>query len=119
MQVMPGPNFLFGDFRAFYCAGAAVGERANPYVNEPLHDCETHTQPPESAQIRQVTVPAPLPPYALLGFVLLARLPFLIAASIFTVASIAAAHARDLAACGAHWAYAGASRAQEDYLQSL
>jgi hypothetical protein len=73
-------TYFMGDFRAFYCAGNAIGQHANPYLEEPLRTCEAQTGPPaEPAFLHRVAVPAPLPPYALLLFVPFARLPFPIA----------------------------------------
>lgn len=65
------------DFQAFYCGGAVIAERANPYLDQPLHDCEAQAAPALSRKFQNVTVPAPLPPYALAFFVPLSLLPFL------------------------------------------
>jgi hypothetical protein len=76
-----GPTYVMGDFRAFYCAGKAVAQGANPYLNEPLRSCEATAGPPEEpAFLKPVALPAPLPPYALLLFVPFALLPFPLAA---------------------------------------
>ncbi|BDE07006.1 hypothetical protein WPS_22820 [Vulcanimicrobium alpinum] len=84
-------TYLMGDFRAFYCAGQAVAAHANPYLEEPLRSCEAAAGPPaEPAFLRPVALPAPLPPYALLAFVPLSRLPFPIAAVIFELLMIGA-----------------------------
>jgi hypothetical protein len=91
MIAVTGPTGLMGDFRAFYCAGAAIAHGANPYLQEPLHACELHTQSlPAPAYLSYVTVPAPLPPVALLAFVPLSRLPFGLAAAVYGLLSIAA-----------------------------
>ena len=77
-------TYLMGDFRAFYCAGAAVAQHANPYLEEPLRSCEQNAGPPaEPAFLRPVALPAPLPPYALALFVPFARLPFPAAALLY------------------------------------
>jgi len=65
------------DFQAFYCAGKAIAQHANPYLNQPMHDCELATSPPFFKLYPNVTVPAPLPPYALALFVPFALLPYL------------------------------------------
>jgi glycosyl transferase family 87 len=85
------PTYVMGDFRAFYCAGAAIAQHANPYLEEPLRGCERAAGPPaEPAFLRPVAVPAPLPPYALALFVPFARLPFPIAAVLYELLLIAA-----------------------------
>ncbi len=72
---------------AFYCAGETVRAGKNPYAIEPLRTCEhrvaPQTNPPDIAE------PAPLPGYALAPFVLLARLPYEVAAAIFVALSLA------------------------------
>jgi hypothetical protein len=91
MITVTGPAGLMGDFRAFYCAGAAIGDGANPYLQEPLHTCEVHTtQLPAPAYISDVTVPAPLPPVVLLAFVPLSRLPFGLASAVYGLLLLAA-----------------------------
>jgi len=88
------PTYLMGDFRAFYCAGIVIGEGANPYLEEPLRTCETTTAPQAGTPaLRGVAIPAPLPPHALLPFVLLSRLPFGPAALLFSILSGMAAAA--------------------------
>ncbi len=69
------------DFPAFYCGGKAVLEHANPYAVEPLRSCE-HALPHGSDLPQQYVTPAPLPPYALDLFALLAELPYPVAAVI-------------------------------------
>ena len=85
------PSYLEGDFRAFYCASAAVAERANPYLEEPLRSCEQHAGPPAPPRsLLRVALPAPLPPYALAFFVPFALLPFPLAAAAWLAVLIAA-----------------------------
>jgi Glycosyltransferase family 87 len=85
------PTYLMGDFRAFYCAGAAIAHGANPYLEEPLRGCEATAGPPaEPAFLKPVALPAPLPPYALLLFVPFALLPFPLAAALYGALLIAA-----------------------------
>ena len=87
---MARETYFMGDFRAFYCAGSAINARANPYLEEPLRSCEASAGPPrEPGFLRPIALPAPLPPYALLAFAPLARLPFPIAATVFELLMIA------------------------------
>ncbi|MGZ3517354.1 MAG: glycosyltransferase family 87 protein [Vulcanimicrobiaceae bacterium] len=87
------------DFQAFYCGGAAVAHGANPYLNEPLHSCEAHASPAIARKFRNVTVPAPLPPYALALFIPFSLLPFLWAKILWWVILVAS-----IGVCG--WAIA-------------
>lgn len=64
------------DFQAFYCGAKVLGAHANPYLNQPLHDCEKAGSPAFFTLYPNVTVPAPLPPYALAGFLPLTLLPY-------------------------------------------
>ncbi len=71
---------FFGDFRAFYCAAAAVSHGANPYTASAIYACESTPMPLGLYQATPgVAVPAPLPGYALLAFVPLGVLPYLAA----------------------------------------
>jgi hypothetical protein len=91
MIAVTGPMNLMGDFRAFYCAGAVIAQRENPYLDEPLHSCELRVLPPARASVLPfVTMPAPLPPFVLVAFVPLSWFPFPIAAAVFGVLLIAA-----------------------------
>lgn len=68
---------LYGDFHAFYCAGHAVLQGANPYTAAALHPCESaHVPSGFSFAPADVVVPAPLPGYALLVFAPFAVLPY-------------------------------------------
>jgi hypothetical protein len=81
---------LFGDFRAFYCAGAAVAHGANPYTAGALYACEHAPQPFGLYHaVAGVAVPAPLPGYALLPFTLLAQLPYAAACAIWAIVLLA------------------------------
>jgi hypothetical protein len=85
------PSYLMGDFRAFYCAGAVISQGASPYLAEPLRSCERRASPPTTPSVmRGVAIPASLPPYALLLFAPLSRLPFPAAAALYGLLSIAA-----------------------------
>jgi hypothetical protein len=77
------------DFRAFYCGGASVDAGRDPYRTQPLLACELAVLRANSLPLgdRQV-IPAPLPPYALALFGLLAHLPFLAASMIWAFAGI-------------------------------
>ncbi|MBV8531572.1 MAG: DUF2029 domain-containing protein [Candidatus Eremiobacteraeota bacterium] len=69
------------DFADFYCAGAALDDRASPYTYEPLHRCEHRINTGDTFRARlfrenpAVAVPAPQPAYDFAPFMLLARLP--------------------------------------------
>ena len=78
------------DFRAFYCAGAALDAGADPYRAEPLRSCEVAAWEAFPAGYPEVAVPAPLPGYALTPFALLARLPYGVAAALWECALVAA-----------------------------
>ncbi len=72
-----GASGLFRDFDAFYCAGASLAAGADPYLAEPLGACERAPKPfGLHNQIPHLSMPAPLPPYALAPFVLLAHVPY-------------------------------------------
>lgn len=75
-------------FKAFYCAGAAVRERLDPYRVEPLRSCERsfETSPMPSGYVE----PAPQPGYVLAGFALLSSLPARLAAELFALALVGA-----------------------------
>lgn len=77
---------LFGDFRAFYCAGAALAHGANPYAAASIYTCERIPMPFGLAQAPPgVAVPAPFPGYALLAFVPFGALPYLTASVLWLV----------------------------------
>lgn len=78
------------DFRAFYCAGAALRAHADPYQTEPLHTCErTQTDQRFSLFVRDVTLPAPQPGYDIAGFAVLSLFPFKVASRIWIVLLLA------------------------------
>jgi hypothetical protein len=84
------------EFADFYCAGAALDDRASPYTYEPLHACEHRVNRGESFRgllfrsNSTVAVPAPLPAYDFLPFKALSRLPFSLARTIDAVAILMA-----------------------------
>jgi hypothetical protein len=72
------------DFRAFYCAGSAVVQGADPYRTQPLHSCEQKkTDGVYAAFARETVLPAPQPPYVLPFFAALALLPFAVASKVW------------------------------------
>ena len=88
------------DFRAFYCAGAALDAGADPYRAEPLRSCEVAAYGAFPQGYPQVAVPAPLPGYAIAPFALLARLPYNVAAALWLLASALAIAASALLLAG-------------------
>ncbi len=96
---------LFGDFRAFWCAGSTVLHGGDPYLASPLYACETSPQPFGLYRAHNgVALPAPLPGYALVPFAALALVPYPVACVAWLAALLlACAWAwRSLAALGAH-----------------
>jgi hypothetical protein len=77
------------DFSAFYCAGRAVFQGADPYTVEPLRTCEQSVAPGlRNGKNPTLVLPAPLPGYALVAFVPLSVLPFAIASALWIFASL-------------------------------
>jgi hypothetical protein len=76
---------LLSDFRAFYCAAQLQIRGIDPYRQGPLYRCEAA---PTAAVLWRatgnVTDPAPLPPYTIAAFIPLQRLPFGVAALVWT-----------------------------------
>jgi hypothetical protein len=84
-----GASGIMRDFNAFYCAGAALDAHADPYLAEPLGTCERAPHPwGLASQIPHLSMPAPLPPYALVPFALLAHLPYAAAALMWFALSL-------------------------------
>ena len=84
--VVTRTGFLMGDFRAFYCAARVTSQGANPYLAQPLRTCEIAVG--RNLFFRKnpgVTIPAPLPGYALAALVPLGALPFVVAATLWTM----------------------------------
>jgi hypothetical protein len=82
---------LFGDFRAFYCGGAAVAHGVDPYAGSSLYACERGPMPFGLYHaITGIAVPAPLPGYALLAFVPFGVLPYPIACVLWLFVLLAA-----------------------------
>jgi hypothetical protein len=73
------------DFRAFYCAASVASAGKDPYLQEPLYSCEAQQTAPGMWRAKDnVALPAPLPPYALAMFTPLAKLPYLVAAALWS-----------------------------------
>jgi hypothetical protein len=82
--VVTHTGFLMGDFHAFYCAARVVAHGGNPYHTEPLRTCEVAFGPKLFFEKNPgVTIPAPLPGYAIAALVPLAVLPFGVAAGLW------------------------------------
>lgn len=90
LHVSSKSGAFFGDFRAFYCAGAALAHGADPYAANSLYACERAPMPFGLYHaLTGVAVPAPLPGYALLAFVPFGVLPFLPACAVFLMVLLA------------------------------
>lgn len=77
-------GILFGDFRAFYCAGAVLAHGGDPYAAAPLYACERVPMPLGLYHVYPgVALPAPLPGYVLLLFVPFGLLPYPLAAVVW------------------------------------
>jgi hypothetical protein len=77
------------DFGAFYCGGATLGAGADPYLSEPLRACQHAAYATSGVGMtRNLVVPAPLPPYALGFFALVAHLPFRLASALWAISII-------------------------------
>ncbi len=86
-----GPVTNPTDFRVFYCAGAALDRGADPYRVEPLRTCERKTLASAGLHMDpRKFLPAPLPPYALLLFALIASLPYRLASELWFALGIMA-----------------------------
>jgi hypothetical protein len=83
-SIVARTGFFLGDFRAFYCAARVASQGANPYRTEPLRTCERAVVP--LAFYRKnpnVTIPAPLPGYAIAALIPFSLLPFGVAATLW------------------------------------
>ncbi|MGB6953399.1 MAG: hypothetical protein WBE15_15780, partial [Candidatus Cybelea sp.] len=79
-SIVTRTGFFAGDFRAFYCAARVASQGADPYQTQPLGGCERSVG--SDAFFRKnpgVTIPAPLPGYAIAALIPLAQLPYAIA----------------------------------------
>jgi hypothetical protein len=84
-----GAPIAGNDFPAFYCAGVALSEHESPYTIEPLRSCEHAIAHGSDLPATSVT-PAPLPPYALDVFAVLAMVPYPVAAWLWFLCASAA-----------------------------
>jgi len=83
------PPLLTGyDFEAFWCGAKALLQHASPYTNEPLHACEATTSPAFFLRYPQVTVPVPLPGYAIALFTPFALIPFALARIVWLILQV-------------------------------
>lgn len=69
-------GWLMVDFRAYYCAALAQRDGRSPYLAVSVSDCQRRTPAPYYRSAKDVTVPAPYPPYALALLYPLTFLPF-------------------------------------------
>ena len=83
------PAALGYDFRAFYCAGSVTNSGADPYLAGPLRTCERSVSA-QYASASNVVIPAPVPGYALALYARWLALPFGFAATLWTLALLAA-----------------------------
>ena len=73
------------DFSAFWCAGRAVLQGADPYLDSSLHACETG-----AGLVPALTIPVPYPPYAMLLFAATAVFPQRLSFALWSVLLAAA-----------------------------
>jgi hypothetical protein len=79
-------QLLFGDFRAFYCAGSALLHGGDPYAGAPLYACEAAPMPFGLYHAApSIAVPAPFPGYVLAFFAIFGALPYLAASVLWLV----------------------------------
>ncbi len=84
-------GFFMGDFRAFYCAARVASQGADPYYTEPLRSCEVGLGRTRFFDVNPgVTIPAPLPGYALAALRPIAALPFGLAVACWCALLLAA-----------------------------
>ncbi len=89
--VVARTGFFMGDFRAFYCAAAVATHGGDPYRTEPLRTCENSIGPKRFFEKNPgVTIPAPLPGYAVAMLEPFAALPFGVAAALWGVVLLVA-----------------------------
>lgn len=85
-NIVTRTGFLAGDFRAFYCAARVASTGADPYRTQPLNTCERSIGPRVFFHKNPgVTIPAPLPGYAIATLEPFSLLPFGIAAGLWAL----------------------------------
>ncbi len=90
LVVLHPPRYVVGyNFQAFWCGARVLFEHSNPYLNEPLHACEASHSPDFFVRYPNMTIPAPLPGYALVLFMSLAWLPYTVARAIWCLILVA------------------------------
>ena len=72
------------DFSAFYCAGQALLHGSNPYFQQPLLSCQEHVGI-SLFTYYHIAVPAPMPPYVMPFFALLAMMPYALASTLWLI----------------------------------
>jgi hypothetical protein len=76
-SVVTRTGLFASDFRAFYCAARVASQGADPYRTQPLGACERSLGSTRFFEKNpKVTIPAPLPGYAIAALIPLTRLPF-------------------------------------------
>jgi hypothetical protein len=84
--VVARAGFLMGDFRAFYCAASVAAHGGNPYHTQPLRACEVSIVSKAFLEKNpNVTIPAPLPSYAIAALIPFSVLPFAVAAGLWAM----------------------------------
>lgn len=87
---LANPQHIIGyDFQAFWCGGQTLAHHANPYLNQPLHGCESKNSPGFFVENANATIPAPLPPYALTFFIPWSFIPWVVARAIWWIFLVA------------------------------
>jgi hypothetical protein len=76
------------DFEAFYCGGRVMATGGNPYLQEPLHTCESHVHWTETGN--KIIVPVPQPPVVIAAFVPFGLLPYSFSRAVWFVLLCAA-----------------------------
>jgi hypothetical protein len=89
------PSLHTSGFNVVWCAGQAVLNHRDPYLQEPIHSCEAA----HGSAMGPAAFPAPQPPYAQALFALVALVPHDVALLMWEIAAL-------LAACAVAWSVA-------------